>query len=292
MIADTHRATARDETPVYFDGAGETLFGVLTRPRARPRATGVVLLTGGDHIPSINRNRLWVRLARGLAGQGHHVLRVDYHGVGESTGRVDFFELDKPFTADAEAAVRRLRDEGVDDVILVGICFGAGTALSCAGRIPGLRGIVASAHPVHQLELLQSLGTLRYVRQIVDEEGPAALLRRASRARSYVAYLARRARGRGGDEDGGGRASERFLDQVATVAALRIPTLFVYGTDDGYLERFEAARDGRLGEILAEAGDVVELATLDGPAHHLTALAVQDAFLELVQSWVTGLDDD
>jgi pimeloyl-ACP methyl ester carboxylesterase len=297
VIRDSPRVTARDERPVFFDAHGQTLFGVFTRPTTPPRMTAVILLTGGDHIPSINRNRLWVRLARTLAGDGYHVLRFDYHGVGESTGLVEYFELEKPFTSDVEAAVRWIRGQGIDEFVLVGICFGAGTALSCVGRIEGLRGIVASAHPVHDLEMLQGLGTMGYVRQVLEAEGLAGLLRRAPRARSYVSYLGRRIRagrsrrGRDGTatDPQPGRASELFLRQVARVADLRVPTLFVYGTDDGYLERFERARNGALGETLARAGSVVEIATLDGPAHQLTALDVQDAFLGLVESWLAEL---
>jgi dienelactone hydrolase len=280
---------ADHETPAYFPSGDEWLFGILTHPPASARGTAVILLQGGDHIPAINRNRVWVRLARTLPRAGYHVLRLDYHGVGESTGTIDAFELEKPFTADVEAAVRWLRAEGIQQFVLVGICFGAGTALACVGRIEGLRGVLACSHPIYELEMLQTLGTAGYLRRIWGSEGPVGVLRAARRWRSYLGFLARRVRAPRRSR-GGGRPSRSFLGQMEEVAARRIPTLFLYGTEDGLLERFERAREGRLGATLERPGSTIELEMIDGRVHDLTTLAVQHAFVQRVEAWLARLE--
>jgi pimeloyl-ACP methyl ester carboxylesterase len=291
-------AATWEEAPVFFEAAGETLFGMFTQPAGRAEETAVILLPGGDHIPSINRNRLWVRLARCLAHQGYHVLRFDYHGVGESTGVVEHYELERPFTEDVEGAVTWLRHQGLDEFIVVGICFGAGTGLSCVGRVQGLRGLVACAHPVHNVEVLEGLGTIGYLRRTLRMEGVSGVFSRARRIPSYARFVARRLRrlarrpARGVRDAALARVSPLFLDQLEAAVERRIPTLIVYGTDDGYYERFEAARTGRLGEILDRDGSRVEVTVLEGPAHQLTALGVQAAFIDLVESWLARLDAD
>src|SRR5574341_346327 len=93
------------EVPVFFPVKGEQLFGVLSIPEGASRGTGVIQLVGGSFIPGTNINRVAVRLARTLAARGFHVLRFDYHGVGECTGSIDAYHLDAPFTSDLEGAV-------------------------------------------------------------------------------------------------------------------------------------------------------------------------------------------
>jgi pimeloyl-ACP methyl ester carboxylesterase len=289
MTISARPVTSSQETPAYFPSGEEWLFGVLTAPIAGARGTGVILLQGGDHIPSINRNRLWVRIARRLAGDGYHVLRFDYHGVGESTGAVEAFELAKPFTDDVRAAAGWLRAEGVDRVVLVGICFGAATALSCVGRLEGLRGVMACSHPVYELEVLQTLGSVGYVRRVWRSERAAGLLRAARRLPSYLRFHARNA-GMPRRRRGAGRASRSLLAQLERIAEQQLPTLFLFGTEDGYSERFDDARAGRLGELLNRAGDAVAHETLDGPLHELISLAVQDAFVDRVVAWLGELE--
>jgi hypothetical protein len=80
--------------------------------------------------------------------------------------------------------------------------------------------------------------------------------------------------------------SPLLVAQLARVVDLQIPTMFVYGTEDGYHERFETAREGALGDILDRANETVEITLLEGPMHLLTALGIQDAFMALAESWL------
>lgn len=141
-------ATAHDETPCYLQVGDDVIFGVSTSPVAEPTGVGVLLLASGMYVLSSGKNRMFVRMARLLAGQGHRVLRVDYRGVGESTGIIDGYPLDEPNVPDVRAAVDCLVAAGAERVVLVGMCFGARAALHAAARHPALAAMVLLASPL------------------------------------------------------------------------------------------------------------------------------------------------
>ncbi|MGQ0669860.1 MAG: alpha/beta fold hydrolase [Actinomycetota bacterium] len=123
----------------------DRLCAVVCVPESGGEDLGVVLLTGGNYTRT-HRNSMWVRTARALAERGYPSIRVDYHGVGDSTGRARF-ELEAPFGEDAEAAARFLqRAVGVPKVALVATCFGGRSAMAAAARHPDV--ISATIFPV------------------------------------------------------------------------------------------------------------------------------------------------
>lgn len=167
-------AEAHDEMPFYFPSGADMLFGVITSPVVEDSGFGILLLSGGVYVLSSNRNRMFVRLARILAGQGHRVLRIDYRGVGESTGIIDGYALDAPNVSDVRAAVDCLSAAGSERIVVVGSCFGARAALHAAVRYPSLAAMVLFACPLGDREkgeaptpdrvgplFLDHLGTLR-----------------------------------------------------------------------------------------------------------------------------------
>ena len=132
-MSGTLLSTGVRERPVFFPSDGNTLFGVLTEPEGPRNGVGVLLIQGGDTVNvSLHRNRLAVRLARNLAADGYTCIRFDYHGLGESSGDLGALHLHNPFTEDAEAAAEVMHQLGIDDLVLLGACFSARTALSAA----------------------------------------------------------------------------------------------------------------------------------------------------------------
>jgi pimeloyl-ACP methyl ester carboxylesterase len=122
-----------EEFPVFIPMDQERLCGIVCSPRGEARDLGVVLLTGGNYTRT-HRNGMWVRAARELAVRGFASIRLDYHGVGESTGEASF-DLEIPFDDDVIAAGEFLRRAaGVDQLILVATCFGGRTAMAAAAR--------------------------------------------------------------------------------------------------------------------------------------------------------------
>ncbi len=136
---------------------GESLSGILHEPAA-PRAprVGIQLLNPG--IKSrVAPNRLNVRLARLLAAHGYHVLRFDPPGIGDSGGDLPeetlvglWHSIQKGlFVGPALAANHIFAEEcGLDEIVAIGNCGGAITALLLAELDPRVRRIVLMSIPV------------------------------------------------------------------------------------------------------------------------------------------------
>jgi pimeloyl-ACP methyl ester carboxylesterase len=141
-------ALARDEVPLYFPAGEDQLFGVLTNPVADDSGIGVLLLSGGVYVLSTNRNRLFVRFARRLSADGHRSLRMDYRGVGESTGVIGRYALDDPSVVDVQAGLDQLTDAGARRIVVIGSCYGARAGMHAAVSHPALAAMVLLAPPV------------------------------------------------------------------------------------------------------------------------------------------------
>jgi pimeloyl-ACP methyl ester carboxylesterase len=300
-MSSTVRATAQNETPAFFPAGRETLFGILTAPTGEALGTAVVLIPGGAGTQeSVNRNRMWVNLARRAAALGYHAFRFDFHGAGESTGSEGRLRLDRPFVDDVTGAVRWIEGQGVSNIILVGSCYGARTALSVAEHIPGLRGLVMAAAYPQDMAQGERAATLmavewtfgQYVQRSFSRETLKGILDRERRgvywrvvkakARQVAARIAGRRRGTAG-------ASPTFLNPLAALVDRKVPLLFIYGDEDDAYRVFERARKGRMGSLLERAGTAAEVALLRGRIHGLNTVRMQDAALDRIEVWLREL---
>jgi pimeloyl-ACP methyl ester carboxylesterase len=134
------------EDVLVFGQEDANLVGIITDPpegRRDPNLPGVILLNPGL-IHRVGPHRLYVKLARALAEQGHVVLRFDLSGVGESRPRAEIVSgahgavLD---TFDAMAWLYWAR--GVKGFILMGHCSGGWHSLLTAHESPPVCGVVA-----------------------------------------------------------------------------------------------------------------------------------------------------
>lgn len=120
-----------EEFPVFVPAGDDHLCAVVCIPENQEADRGVVLLTGSNYTRT-HRNRMWVRTARALAEAGVPSIRLDYHGVGDSTGRATF-DMESPFDADALAAADFLiRATGISQLTFMATCFGGRTAMAAA----------------------------------------------------------------------------------------------------------------------------------------------------------------
>ena len=78
------------ERALTFDCCGERLVGVVSEP-ALAGKLGVVVVVGGPQY-RVGSHRQFVLFARRLATEGVAVLRFDYRGMGDATGRPRQFE--------------------------------------------------------------------------------------------------------------------------------------------------------------------------------------------------------
>ncbi len=299
----TEMATTRDEQPVFFPAGDDMLFGVHTRPTAPDRRVGIVLVQGGDTVNvSLHRNRLAVRLARELAAEGYHTIRFDYHGLGESTGQIKRLHLHHPFTDDVDGAAAYLHGQGLDDLVLVGACFGSRTALSSAPGIEGVRAVLLATPPSagydrteaqgERMARARSLGD--YAKGALKTETIKAMIKDRRLAAHYaklgrkkLKQVAKKVAGRLRRGDGLEWVSPKLLDPLEAMVDAEVPVLFVYGTDDPLLEEFKRARAGRLGKIIESSkGGVTLHESTPGVMHGFPSVPVQEAFAGLMKSWI------
>lgn len=81
-----------------------------------------------------NSHRAMRMLAQRLADAGHHVLRFDYSGTGDSWGETTAADLDR-WQEDVALAIRELQTRsGCTEVCLVGLRLGAHVAATAVGR--------------------------------------------------------------------------------------------------------------------------------------------------------------
>ena len=108
-------------------GPGECLCGVLAEPdpaRVRRGAPVVVLSNVGMHTRA-GPNRMWVLLARELAGDGWSVLRFDHSGLGDSAARGGALsDLERAGVEQREAVRFLVERHAATGAVLVGFCSG------------------------------------------------------------------------------------------------------------------------------------------------------------------------
>ena len=136
------------EEPVAF-GSDASLFGVMTHPppaaaNAGRAQTAIVFLSVG-HNYRIGPNRLYVRMARALAGIGFTVLRFDLSGIGDSRARPgarkgEYYARDS--VGDVTAALDCLQARGCTRFWLMGVCSGSYAAFQTALADPRVTGQV------------------------------------------------------------------------------------------------------------------------------------------------------
>ena len=77
------------EFPVFVPSRGERIGAVIAVPEEDPRGL-VLLMPGGGGAPRSHRYAMYTKVARALAGRGIASVRMDWRGVGDSTGRARF----------------------------------------------------------------------------------------------------------------------------------------------------------------------------------------------------------
>jgi pimeloyl-ACP methyl ester carboxylesterase len=128
------RSVGVREHPVFVPVGGEHLAAIVTVPDGEPRGL-IALLQGGGGAPRSHQGAMWKIAARLAAERGLAAVRLDWRGVGDSTGRVTM-ELRHPAADDAGAVIGfAQRATGTEHLGLAGNCYGARTALGVARRL-------------------------------------------------------------------------------------------------------------------------------------------------------------
>lgn len=237
---------------IEFPGSPGTLRGMLHRPPA-DRAPAVVLLHGYTGT-RVEQDRLFVQMARVLAGSGLAVLRFDFYGSGESDG--DFEECTvQTELDDASAALDWLAAQpGIapEQIGVIGLSMGGCVGALLAGQDARVKALV----------LLNAVSIPALHFQDMPQEGDDALI------------------------EGGQRIGPQFLpvfyasDPLAALRLYRHRALIVHGTADDVVPRQEADA------LQAALGNRGELFLLEGAGHTFQHPRWRETLFNRTAAWL------
>lgn len=262
-----------NEYPIFVPYEGEHLAAVLTVPDGDPR--GVALLMCGLGAPRSHRYQMWTRTARRIADSGIAALRMDYVGIGDSTGAVREFRMGDEARSLAEAkavldvGVRAL---GVERVALAGNCLGSRVALALASERPEVVGAAGILPPLVSPSAMKSRLS-------------KAKRSRAARMVRSNPFLRKTVLKRLREMDG--QAPSTIKDWFAgTLDHARI--LFIFGEDDHRLtDRMQSQIDAMLMTMPPEIRSRYELKVLpQGPLAGFESIEIQEAVIDTVAGFV------
>ncbi|HEX6421076.1 MAG TPA: hypothetical protein VFZ77_21410 [Acidimicrobiales bacterium] len=283
-----------DEVVRWFEAGDETVLSVLTRPTGPARGVGVIFLNGGHFGSSAGKNRIYTRMAADLAERGYHSIRLEWHGIGDSTGAVDEYIMEEPFLDEAFGAARLLRAEGVERIVVYGECFGARTAVVAAEQMPDLAalylvtlvlrdGAVSDQNPqrlVSELptsEFVKRLGKLRHLGD------PKRRRLYASIVRNKVRHVVQGARYRHEGTRLAPWVSRQVVDGLEGLGRRGIPVRLVYGTSywDPHKFDFQEVES----ELRPMRHPCIEAEIVDEIIAGYRTLHIQDRLVPMVGDW-------
>jgi pimeloyl-ACP methyl ester carboxylesterase len=136
---------------------GVQLAGMLDEPDPSAARNVCVLLLSPGIKGRVGPHRLYLKIAARLVLMGFHVLRFDYHGLGDSEGTLSEIALVDVYNSiqggryveDTRAAMDWLQNSrGIDRFVASGLCGGSISGLLTAQLDPRIRSVLGLGMPV------------------------------------------------------------------------------------------------------------------------------------------------
>ncbi len=142
--------TKIEREPVSFTSDGNRLYGMIHFPQIEDNSEVAIILLSAGLKNRIGYGRIYVALADYLATRGYPVMRYDYHGCGDSGGRlsptgayheqhadINGFIQRGLFTEDTLQAIDMAKAKtGCTRFVLCGLCGGSNSSLYTALKSP------------------------------------------------------------------------------------------------------------------------------------------------------------
>ena len=265
------------EYPIFVESGGDHLATVVTVPEAPPRTLAVLLPGGGS--PRSHKFRLWTRTARRLADLDVASVRVDYPGLGQSTGA---------FTSDMRhlptTQIRSIVDtvSGALDIstfTVVGNCLGARTGLAMAAKAEACIG-VACVLPRALTAVVVEVG--------VFDQGPTmarSIRLRSARRVPWIGKAYRRIARTHGQP-----LKLRFIPEL-DAAVRAVPVMFLYLGTDAERERLDRhlVGAGLLGPRSSGGLTLHGIPTGSRLGGFSLPLEVQEPVVDALVRWISGI---
>lgn len=274
------------ELPFVFDCDGARLIGIV-HAAVSPAKRGVLIVVGGPQY-RVGSHRQFLLLARYLADQGVHVMRFDYRGMGDSDGDSANFEAAAP---DIRAAIDAFAIQGVDEVVLWGLCDAASAALMYAPTDPRVTGLIL-LNPWLWTEAGEGRAYLRhyYARRLFDASVWKQILSGGLELRKSlrsIMHEARKAFVRGSEQSASRDAPASYTERMrAGLQAFSGQVLFILSGNDLTAAQFrDATRASRKWrELLRQSG--VDTRTVQDADHTFSKQAWREEVERMTLQWL------
>jgi len=256
------------EYPLFVPCEEEHLAAVLTVPD--DAATALVLLLTGTGAPRSHRFQLWTRTARALAEHRIASIRMDYRGIGDSTGRLLQPVLgDRRLDQAVTVARAGMAIVGTTRLAVVGNCSGAIVAMGVAAQMPECEAAICI------LPRLVQLGGVNRAAMQARKFRIAGLLRRSKSLRRLVTGTLT------GTKDVPSEPVRRSFEPALDHARV----LFLYSEHDRdpYVGKSRRLLEQMAAKLTPARRARLEIeTTVEGPLHGFESTAVQ----AMVIDWV------
>lgn len=305
-------------TPVAFPNRdGLRLTGVVHEPDPKAARGVCVLLLSPGIKGRVGPHRLYLKMAAGLVPLGYHVLRFDYHGLGDSEGVLVERVLADVYCGvqsgryvdDTRAAMDWFgREYGVERFVASGLCGGAISGLLAAAVDDRIQAVWCLGVPVTFDGGQENWGKYLTRGQLDDLKG--AYLRKIASPRAWGRFFSGRssyeviwkivrrmlgrgtpaasppAQGPGPDAPPPDNANPKFAASFFAVVESGRPVLLVFSGGDRLGWEFDEKFAARHGERLAALQDRFEVFTIEGANHILSDRRWVEQMLDHSVDWL------
>ena len=229
--------------------------GVLHSPRQAANGFGVILCHG---MESSKESLKCVHLGESLSRVGFTVLRFDFAGAGDSSGKFESITCTRQVD-DLGAAHELLKERGLARVGIMGSSMGGTTALVYAGAEEGVDALVTLAAPIDP-------------RQLIERDFPPKAMA-LWRAQGFIEFNGRRLKADFLQE-------AMTIDVAEAVARITCPVLAIHGDADATVPVAQAHA------LHAAVSGEKELCILPGADHRFTREEDREAALSRTEEWM------